>query len=516
MVAWLPAVMFLASSLAADLVALTGHDPIGILPDLPIGPLGDGWLNAELSGTASFLVALALLRSKRVGLWLALGALAGGFLVQGPISGHPVGAAAAAISGGILVLARDRYTIRSGSTRKVAGLVVAGGLLAVGGATVGMTAGVAMLLARLLFVMATFLALEPAEDPRTQEEVERAHAVLQRLGRGALLPYQLDDPAVPFATQDGRGVLAFARAGRVAVMLGDPVGEPTPAFEAVVEWIRTCKSVDWLPVLYQASDELAARLTRSGAFSCRIGSEAVLDPAAFDLRSARLANVRHTVTRSRRGGIRAACSIGDGELHGLPSMSALAALDEDWRRRAGPTLGFTVGRFDPDRLADALVAVAVEGSGTPVAFTVLRAAGSDGSWMLDLIRRRGGSVPGAVEAALVTAIELLASIGVRRLSLGLAPLAGLSRPGASLAERILGRAARVARPIYDVAGLAFFKNKFAPWWEPRYLIVPRWWDLPAAVVALLRLHFGVTWPPMVRSLAAALTPKRRRSPEAPS
>ena len=133
---------------------------------------------------------------------------------------------------------------------------------------------------------------------------------------------------------------------------------------------------------------------------------------------------------------------------------------------------------------------------------------ADGGWVLDVMRRKRDAVPGGVEACLVAAIEGLAALGVRRLSLGLAPLAGLDVREGRLAERTLAHGARLIRPLYDHEGLAFFKNKFGPTWEPRYLVVVQWWDLPTAVLALLRLHLGLSWPRVVRSVLSGLSPAR--------
>jgi phosphatidylglycerol lysyltransferase len=143
-----------------------------------------------------------------------------------------------------------------------------------------------------------------------------------------------------------------------------------------------------------------------------------------------------------------------------------------------------------------------------VAFAVLRPTGADDGWMLDVMRRARGGVPGAVEACLVTAIQALGEMGVPKLSLGLAPLAGLDPASDAVAERLLARGARLIRPFYDHEGLAFFKNKFAPTWEPRYLMVCSWLDLPTAVVALLRLHLGGGWARVIRSVASGLVPAR--------
>ena len=113
----------------------------------------------------------------------------------------------------------------------------------------------------------------------------------------------------------------------------------------------------------------------------------------------------------------------------------------------------------------------------------------------------------------------MSEAGVPSLSLGLAPLAGLDVPDATVEERTLATAARLVRSSYDVRGLEFFKAKFDPRWEPRYVGVRRRTDLLGLSVALLQLHLGGfrrAVAPVVRDVArtirATLTPGPRVGP----
>ena len=81
--------------------------------------------------------------------------------------------------------------------------------------------------------------------------------------------------------------------------------------------------------------------------------------------------------------------------------------------------------YQPSDLVTNPVAIAQEPDGRIVAFTTFRPTGRDNGWVLDLLRRVPGSVPGAVESCLVEAAFGLRSLGASTLSLGLAPLAGL-------------------------------------------------------------------------------------------
>ncbi len=538
-VALVPALALLLCSVSSDMVAILGGDPAGVWRVLPAGPVTGDWIAAEVSSTAFLLVGIALLRRKRIGYWMALAMVAGGLLVQGATLNHPASVASAVVVGMILLATRGRYHAGTGARETVLAAVLLGGGVALaagaalaaasGGGALGVaadavgslldlatpaavpglaTVGALLVVARLAYVLASVLVLDPRHDDRSPAEHAVARATLRRVGRGALLPYQLAPECIAWADDDGTAAVAVAPVGRVEVALGDPAGEPNAAGHVLDEWLDRCRRDDLAPVVYQGSPELAGRLARRGWASVLVGREAIVNPIAFDLSTPRMANLRHTVTRSRKGGVAVSWS-SDG-LAGLNDprlVEGMVALDQAWRRTAGPQMGFTVGQFNPQEAGHTAIAVAVEG-GEPIAFAVLRPAGGDGEWMLDIMRRARAGVPGALEACLVAAIEALGQAGVSRLSLGLAPLAGLDPHSASRAERWLARGARVVRPFYNHEGLAFFKDKFAPVWEPRYLLVPAWLSLTAAIIALLRLHLGGGWRRVVKSLATGLLPAR--------
>jgi lysyl-tRNA synthetase class 2 len=534
-VALAPAAVLLLCSFAADEVAVAGRDRLGIWGLLPAGPVGGNWITAELSSFALFFVAIALARGKRIGFWLGLAAMAGAVIVQGLHFHHPLAAAAAVAVALILVATRSRYDVATPDRETV----VAGGLVGIGGALVvagvvltvhgaatarmgvdavgavfdvatplpipGLAAlGAALIVARIAYLGAAVIALDPAgEAPSPAELAAATHALLEH-GAGSLLPYQERPPCVPVTDAAGRAVLAVAVAGRGAVVLGDPAGDPAAAQELLADWSERTRRQDQVPIVYQASRGLAGRLGASGWTTVRIGSEAILNPVAFDLGSSRVANLRHTTTRARKGGLSCRVSTDGAILADPVTAAALTRIDAAWRRRGGPQLGFTVGRFDATDTRPSLVAIALDADESPCAFLVLRPTGADGGWMLDILRRAPGTTPGAIDLCLVEAIRSLGEAGVRRLSLGLVPLGGLSPTEGSPVERGLALAARALTPVYDVRGLTFFKNKVDPDWVPRFLVVPRWWNLVGAGVALLRLHLGGSWRAVGRSLAAAL------------
>ncbi len=493
----------------------------------PVDPLA-----AALSAAGLFALAIGLYRGKRLAWWLAILVFAAGIPVQLLALGHVVGGVVAAVALALLTLDRAHYEVRSARTWgwTAWGLLIAGGvaasletvLLIVRDATDGLPADLpdlagavsswlafgdltspptgprtALILAlavisRLALLLALLAVLRPVGGDAPKPEVRaRVRELARRHGRGALLPFQVGDDKHWFCPAGLDAFVAYGREGRMAVVVGDPVGPAEHRWPAFASFVDACRRHDWIPVVYQASEDSVARLRTLGLQVSPIGREAIIDLPAFSLSGSRRANLRHTITRAKRGGLSVAWypnGLGDDSRR---LAGGLQAVDAAWRAASGPAqMGFTISRFSLDDLASNPVAAALDADGAPVAFVSFRSTGADGGYVVDLIRRRPGSIPGAVESCLAEAAERFRDAGASTLSLGLAPLSGLDANGERVEERALAATARLVRPFYDCEGLAFFKDKFAPRWEMRYVAVPSRIDLFGLALALARLHLG--------------------------
>jgi len=531
----LPAVLIGGTGLVAAIDSSTLH--LGLLQPLPsllpIDPDISEPATAAAAAIGLLGLSIGLARGKRVAWWLAIATLAAALLAQIELFSHLSAAILAAACLGVLIADRGRYHVETGTRSRRLAFVLwgVGALLAIAavGVAVGQAASLvrpardadagedalvswlafgdpgfaiqhffngglllaATVTARVAVVLGVLLALAPGEAPDTTPAGERhAAAVARRYGQGALLPFQLGPGAQRFSPEDRDGLLAYGRDGRVAIVLGDPIGPEAEAHAVLDAFLDTCRCCDWLLAVYQASTAGLDPLRSRGFVPYRVGLEAILDLRSFDLSGSRRANLRHTVTRARRGGVKGEWypeGLGD-DLRGLDAE--LLEVDREWRLDGRPELRFTVSGYRRGDLATNPVALARAIDGRVIAFTTFRATGCDGGWVLDVMRRVPGGVPGAVEACIADAALGLRERAATWLSLGLAPLSGLDPRHGSPVERGLAIGAYLIRGSYDVSGLAFFKAKFDPRWEPRYLAVARRTHLPAVLLALLRLHLG--------------------------
>jgi lysylphosphatidylglycerol synthetase-like protein (DUF2156 family) len=274
----------------------------------------------------------------------------------------------------------------------------------------------------------------------------------------------------------------------VSISLGLPVAPEGMESRALADFVVACEAAGWTPALL-ALDERQRELSVGAGFTAvKIGEEAFLDLAEFSTAGKRRANVRHSVTRARKEGVTVVRY--DEAARTARRDQHVAAISAAWLAgKGGPELGFTLGRFDLDRLDAQEVYAAITGEGTAdervVGFvTWLPYAGGDAA-VLDLMRRGDPCPPGLMECLIVDSLADFARRGRGTASLGGVPLAATT-DRTDRTQQLMGWLYEHGGSVYAARGLFRFKDKFAPRWEPMYLAYPAAMDLPRIVLAALR------------------------------
>lgn len=260
------------------------------------------------------------------------------------------------------------------------------------------------------------------------------------------------------------GFVMFGRSGRTLVALGDPVA-PRSAWPALIAGLKDHAGNIGArtPVFYKVGPETAAICRALGLRTIRIGHEAVLDLATFDLTGSRRRELRRKTRQAAKAGIEIL-----RHAPGAAPLDALAEVARLWRAaKQGRERSFSTGHFDPVYLARFPIFEARQ-AGRTCAFISLWVSGDGSEWALDVMRTRS-DVPSGTMHALVTEAALAArAAGARRFNLCMAPLSGLEDSDGRL-ERLGSAIYRHGRRFHGLQGLRQFKSTFRPEWEPRYL-----------------------------------------------
>ena len=319
------------------------------------------------------------------------------------------------------------------------------------------------------------------QRPADRRVVER---LLAEHGETPLVHFHLLPDKQWLITPDQRAFVSYGLRGRIAVALGGPVGAPDARRDAAAAFLALCRRNGWTPAFHQVSEAELAPLRELGLQAYKIGETAVVDPATAELAGRALKQVRSAVRRCERAGLRVV------ELpHPLTDadLARLREVSDEWSASGGHReRTFTLGQFDADQLRATPVLAVVDAEDRVQAFLNLLPRYQGPELTFDLMRRRPDAVNGVMEQLYVAVLERAAREGATGVDLGLAPFSGLAgQPGVP---------ARVMQLLYDrggallnYAGLRTFKDKWAPRWEPRYLVTTGDAALARVAVAVARL-----------------------------
>ena len=208
---------------------------------------------------------------------------------------------------------------------------------------------------------------------------------------------------------------------------------------------------------------------RLGLRVLKIGEEAMIDLEHFRSHTAERKSFRRIRRKFESEGYRL---IRYAPPHPRGLLDEVEEISQEWLSVPGRReRSFTLGSFDRDYLDETPLFVVRDPHGHPLAFVNEIPSYRKGEATIDLMRYRLGIPNGTMEYLLTELMLALRQEGYRRFDLGLAPLAGVGdRPGATLQERALSQLYERLTRFFSYKGLRFYKAKFEPDWEDRFLV----------------------------------------------
>jgi len=285
--------------------------------------------------------------------------------------------------------------------------------------------------------------------------------------------------------------IAYRVANGCAVTTSEPVGEPRDRRDSLGQFIRFCDTNAWTPAFYGVHAEWSELLAELGWSTAVVAEETVIDPATWEMTGKKWQDVRSSVNRAAREGVRVTW----GNWHELSprTVNQIAEISELWVvERKLPELGFTLGGLDQLRDPDVQLGVAADGTGKVQAVTSWLPTWTDGvitGRTLDFMRRRADGMNGVMEFVIAEAAVRAQLDGLEFLSLSGAPLAvAPSDQKPTALDRLLAMLGRSLEPVYGFRSLLNFKQKFQPRLVSLYMAYPDALSLPAIAIALSRCY----------------------------
>jgi phosphatidylglycerol lysyltransferase len=284
-------------------------------------------------------------------------------------------------------------------------------------------------------------------------------------------------------------VIAYVVKGRVALVLGDPIGPVEDFSTAVDEFKSLCALNDWQPAFYQTLPDCLEVYRAAGFETLCIGQEGIVDLSSFTLEGRANKDLRSASNRLTRFGYQSrffSPPLSDELLEQLRMVS------NEWLAHMhGSEKRFSLGWFDEGYIRFSPVRTVESPAGEVVAFANLVPEYRRKEMTIDLMRHRPDIPPGSMDFLFVALFQWAKAHGYETFNLGLSALSGVGESAQDPSiEKALHFIYDHIDQFYNFKGLHEFKEKFHPEWSPRYLVYPGLASLPAVAVAIVRADSG--------------------------
>ena len=294
----------------------------------------------------------------------------------------------------------------------------------------------------------------------------------------------------------GRSAIAYRVSYGIALTVTGPFGDPDEYEDDLHAFAGFCTQRSLTPVFYSVHAEQRDALVSAGWNALDVGTEMVIDPAAWQTRGKKWQDVRTAINKAKRDGITDVLATFKESPFSVQTQ--IREISAQWAgEKALPEMGFTLGGVD--ELVDPRVKLlyAVDADGKVLGVTSWLPTYENGKvvgWTLDFMRHRTDSVNGIMEFLIARMAERLRDEGeVRFMSLSAAPLAGMSGEGheqgeSAVLDHVLQMVADIMEPAYGFHSLFRFKLKFHPDEAKVYICYPDPAKLPQISLAVAQAY----------------------------
>jgi phosphatidylglycerol lysyltransferase len=319
------------------------------------------------------------------------------------------------------------------------------------------------------FSLALWQLLRPGAGrltPPTEADLHIATQIVRAQEHSDAVLAMMGDKNFMFS-RSRRAFLMYAKRGRSWVALHDPVGPPEEWPELIGQFVALAHAHGGRAAFYQVRPDALPLYLDAGLRLMKLGEEACIALHNFSLEGPQRTRLRYAVKRGERDGLTAEV-VESACVRDL--LTSLREVSDAWlASRQTREKSFSVAAFDAGYLAAQSVML-VRQNGRPVAFATFMTTDLHTEATVGVMRRLPAASPYAMEFLFTKLALHLKQEGFGRLSLGMAPLSGLTpKPLAGHWHHIAHLLWRFGGRLYNFRGLRNFKSKFDPDWQPRYL-----------------------------------------------
>lgn len=323
--------------------------------------------------------------------------------------------------------------------------------------------------------------------PPSTEEIDRAKKITINSDNPDGNMALLGDKYLLFS-ETGDAFIMYGVQGNNRIVLGDPVGSIHGATELIWDFCEQCRADGAVPVFFDACSKYLPVYIELGMSILKIGEKARVRLDDFSIDGYENRGLRHAYNKILKEGYSFEIIEADSV---LAVINELREVSDSWLRlKKTREKSFSIGYFSGDYLMNFPCAV-VKKDGVIVAFSNLMFTSLKKEFTIDLMRYLPTTPNGIMDFMFSSIMLWGRSEGYKYFNLGVAPLSGIKRsPASPLWNRVASLVFGHGEMFYNFKGLAAYKNKFRPEWEPVHLVYSRPLSLPGILTDIAKLSSG--------------------------
>lgn len=320
------------------------------------------------------------------------------------------------------------------------------------------------------------------------EERAKALEILSKCGRSNLDYFKTYFDKQYWFSENNESFVSFKNTSNYALVLESPVvSKLTTLEQAICEFDSYCRANNLKSAYYRVNEIDLPIYEKLGKKKLPIGQEAILNLNNFSLEGGKMKPMRNAISKVTKLGLSFHINLGP---HKGGFMQKLKSVSDEWLiDMEREEFGFSQGMFDENELKNQVVFTVENSENKILAFSNMIPSYVDKEANFDLIRKTKDAPSGIVDYLLVNMFDYFRTQGFIKCTLGMVPMSGILNP-TSFQERIIKLAYEKIKRFSDYRNLRFYKEKFTPEWEMKYLIYESTFDLiflPSSIDRLMKI-----------------------------
>ena len=289
-------------------------------------------------------------------------------------------------------------------------------------------------------------------------------------------------------SEKGNAFIMYGIKGKSWIVMGDPIGTREEWPSLIGQFREMCERYDGWPVFYEVRAENLYLYLDQGFTFFKIGEEARIPLENFSLEGSARKALRYSFHKLEKEG----CRFEIIPVENIPMyMAGFKEISDEWLKSKNThEKGFSLGFFDEHYLRRFPAGI-IRLNEKIIAFTNIWTSSGKEELSIDLMRHTSDAPGGVMEYLFINLMLWGRQEGYSRFNFGLVPLSGMeSHEFAPLWNRFGVFIYRYGEHFYNFQGLRYYKDKFDPKWEPKYLAAPGGFMLPQILLNVASLVSG--------------------------